>query len=86
MIPRENKFCPDALCTNDVDGLVVGIDDLLGDRQTKSCSFFVFPTGEVGFIKAVKYFTNAAFGNTDARIFHGDKDLISLFAGANLHF
>ncbi len=41
LFQRKHKLCPHPFCTHDIDRLVVGVDDFLGDRKAEAGSFFV---------------------------------------------
>ena len=77
---REDKFRTDPFRTDDIDVFAVGMNDLLGDTQTETGSFFVLATGKIGFVKTVKDQVETVFWNSDSCIFNGNKQLIFLFS------
>lgn len=74
----KDKFGTNALCTDDIDILVMRSDDLFDDRKSQSRSFAVFSAGGVELVEALPDFGNACLWNAAAGILDGDEDFAVL--------
>lgn len=56
----------------------MGLDDLLGDGETKTGSFFIFAAGEIRLVETVPDQADAVLGDTDAVVFDGYQQFVGL--------
>lgn len=75
----ENKFCSNALGTDHINVLIMSMDDLFYNRQTKTGTFLVFSSGNICFIKAFPDFGKAFLWNADSVVFDRNKNLFIFF-------
>ncbi len=54
----------------------MGAQNFLHNREAEARAFLVFAAGQVSFVETVENQLLVFFGNADAGIFYGDKDLV----------
>ena len=76
LLQCEDKFRPYAFCTDHIDVLVVGLDDLFGDGETEAGPLFILAAREVRFVEAVPDQAEAVLGDADAVILDGYQQFV----------
>ena len=79
----KDKFGTNALCTDDIDILVMRRDDLLHDGESKAGAPLVLAAGEVGLVEALPDFRDACLWNAAAGVLDGDEDFTVLLRCLN---
>ena len=80
----KDELCTNSLCTDNIDILFVGVDDLFDNGEAQAGAFPVLSSGRINFIKTVPDFRQVHFGNTAAHIFYRDKNSLMLQRRFNL--
>lgn len=85
MWQREGKVRTASENAGGMDIFMMGFDDLLCDRESKTGSGLILSAGDVCFVKSIPDMWEAVLRDADAVVTDGDEDLIFLYSGLNLN-